>query len=136
MKRLSLRLSLPVALAAGAPLGWRLPGRLGLGKVEPGGLPQPPSKPKPAKSSKTAKRKPEPEPEPPPPDRSALDAAERALRDLDERRRKEEIALRRRQAALQAEGDKAESGYLEERQKASAALVAAREAYRKAGGRD
>ena len=69
-------------------------------------------------------------------DDGTLDAAERALRDLDERRRKEEIALRRRQAALQAEGDKAESGYLEERQKASAALVAAREAYRKAGGRD
>jgi len=110
-------------------------------EVEPGGLPEPPPAPKSGKTAKVetktkGKTKPKPEPEPPPPDRSALDEAERALRDLDERRRKQEAALRRRQAALQAEADKAESAYLEERQKVSAALVAAREAWREAGGRD
>jgi hypothetical protein len=106
-------------------------------EVEPGGLPQPPAEPKSGKAAKAhAKARPEPEPEPPPPDRSALDQAEAALRDLDERRREQEAAMRRRRAALEAEADKAERAYLEERRKASAALVAAREAWRKAGGRD
>ncbi len=76
--------------------------------------------------------------EPPPPaqraDRSALDAAEGALKKLDERRKREEAVFRRRQDKLGAEREAAESAYLESRKAATAAMVDARQAYRKAGG--
>lgn len=79
-----------------------------------------------------------PRPEPPKPaaDRSDLDAAEAALKAVDERRKREEADLRRRLAALEAEMDAAQSAYVAARKDASAAVVAARQAYRKAGGAD
>jgi hypothetical protein len=70
--------------------------------VKPTSLPTVPelaaAMPEPASPQKAKqKQKPEPKPLPirkPPPDRSRLDAAEGALRELDERRKQEEADLR------------------------------------------
>jgi hypothetical protein len=72
----------------------------------------------------------------PPADRSRLDAAETALGELDERRKQEEADWRRQQEELDAKRTAAQQTYVEARKKATAAVVAARDAYRKAGGRD
>jgi len=71
-----------------------------------------------------------------PANRSRLDAAEAALRALDERRKREEAAFRERQAELDREIAARQSAYVEDRKAATAAVVAARQAYRKAGGSD
>jgi hypothetical protein len=72
----------------------------------------------------------------PPADRSRLDAAEARLRDLDERNARQEADLRRQQEALDAEQSAAHAAYVEDRKATTAAVVAARQAYRKAGGKD
>ena len=64
-------------------------------------------------------------------DRGALDAAEAALRKLDEARKREEADFRRRQDELDEAKSKAQSAYVEGRNTATAA---AREAFRRAGG--
>jgi hypothetical protein len=69
-----------------------------------------------------------------PADRAALDAAEAALRKLDASRKREEADFQRRQEALDAEKDQARSAYAEDRKAATAAVVKARQTYRKAGG--
>ena len=95
-------------------------------------IPDAPKKP-------TAKAKPAAKPEPPPKpkaDRSALDAAEAALQKLDEARKREEAEFRRRQDELDAEKAAAQAAYVEGRKAATAAVVAARQDYRKAGGDD
>ena len=69
-----------------------------------------------------------------PADRSALDAAEEALRGLDADRRAEEAAFRQRQDALDADRKAAQAAYVERHAAVSRALVDARAAYRKAGG--
>ena len=106
--------------------------------IEPTGLPKIPAEPKVTSASKSgaaAKRKPKADPvRRPPADRSKLDAAEAALRDVDERRKREEGDFRRQQEELDAERTAAQDAYVEARKRASAAVVAAREAYRKAGG--
>lgn len=97
-------------------------------------MPEPASPPK-----ATQTQKPEPKPQPvgkPPPDRSRLEAAEAALRELDDQHVREEADLRRQQEALEAQRAAAQHNYVEERKRAATALVAAREAYRKAGGTD
>jgi hypothetical protein len=71
----------------------------------------------------------------PPPDRSDLDAAEAALHALDEQRRLEAAELRRRQADLDRDLAERRAAYVAGRKTASAAVEAARKAYRKAGGR-
>jgi hypothetical protein len=71
-----------------------------------------------------------------PADRSRLNAAEAALGELDDERKREEADLRRRQEALDAKRTAAQQSYVEARKKATAAVVAARDAYRKAGGTD
>jgi hypothetical protein len=101
--------------------------------LEPVGLPKLPDMPeakkvKPAPKSRTVVRK------KPPADRSALDAAEAALRDLDETRKQEETDFRRRQDDLEAERKAAQAAYVERHQAAMKALAAARTAYRRAGG--
>ena len=90
-------------------------------------LPQLPDAPKKTKVKTAAPRK-------PPADRSALDAAEEALRRLDADRRAEEATLRQRQDALDAERKTAQAVYVERHDAVSRALVNARAAYRKAGG--
>ena len=85
--------------------------------------------------ARAAKARAEP-PAKPPADRRALDAAEAALRRLDEARKDEAAGLRRRQAELDAARTAAQEAYIEARKAAKAALVAARKAYRDAGGAD
>jgi hypothetical protein len=110
--------------------------------LEPASLPKIPDLPEPAPVSKgpaprTAPPKPKPEPvRKQPPDRFRLDAAEAALRELDDRREQEEVDLLRQQEELDKKLTAAQQSYVEARKKATAALVAAREAYRKAGGTD
>jgi hypothetical protein len=99
-------------------------------------LPDVPNAPKrrpPAKSA--AKAKPEPLKRPPA-DRTALDAAEAALRTLDEDRRTEDAALRHQQEALDMKKSAAQADYVVRRKSATAAVAEARKAYRKAGGGD
>jgi hypothetical protein len=99
-------------------------------------LPKIPEAPRKAQSAAAGKREPKAQPARPPADRSALDAAEAALRELDERRKREEADFRRRLDHLKAEELKAQDEYVQARKEASAAVVDARRAYRNAGGKD
>lgn len=101
--------------------------------LEPTSLPKVPDAPKRPAAKPSAKAKPAAPPRPPP-DRSALDTAEVNLRKLDEARKREEADFRRRQADLEAERDAAQEQYVKDRKAATAAVVAARDAFRKAGG--
>ena len=94
---------------------------------EPVSLPRVSDPPKQANAKAAAPPK-------PPADRSALDAAEGALRGLDDDRRAEEATLRQRQEALDADRKAAQAAYVERHDAVSRALVDARAAYRKAGG--
>jgi aryl-alcohol dehydrogenase-like predicted oxidoreductase len=98
--------------------------------LEPTGLPIVPDGPKKARSAPETKS----EPAKPPADRFKLDAAERALRKLDDDRNREEAKLRRRQDELDAETAAARTNYVAARKAATAAVVGARTAYREAGG--
>ncbi len=102
-------------------------------QLEPANLPTFPDAPKRATLKPSAKAKPAPPPKPPA-DRSGLDAAEAALRRLDDARKGEEAALRRRQDELDTQRARAQSVYVERRKAATAAVVEARKAYRSAGG--
>ena len=104
-------------------------------QLEPASLPKVPDAPKRPVAKPAAKAKPALPPKPPA-DRTALDAAEAALRQLDEARKREEADLRRRQDALDAEKSTAQAAYVEGRKAATAAVVAARKAYRSAGDED
>lgn len=70
----------------------------------------------------------------PPPDRSALDAAQKALTAINARRLDEEKDFERRREALEAEALAARQAWAKARKAAEAALEAARRAYRAAGG--
>jgi hypothetical protein len=100
--------------------------------LEPTSFPKVPDAPK--KVRPDAKSR--PEPTKPRPDRSQLDAAENAFRELDEGRKREEANFRRRQEDLEAETADAQSAYVANRKSATAALAVARRAYREAGGAD
>lgn len=99
------------------------------------GLPEVPDGPKKAKAARASKPKPD-KPRKPPPDRSTLDAAEAALRELDAARKREMEALRRRQEALEAEMSAAQTAYVRAREAAHSLVAKSRKAYRQAGGRD
>jgi len=111
-------------------------------RVEPTSLPKAPelaaAMPELASTPKAKpNEKPEPRPQPvrkPPPDRSRLDAAERALQELDKQHAREEADLRRQQEQLDAKRIAAQHTYAEAWKRATAAVISAREAYRKAGG--
>ena len=102
--------------------------------VEPASLPSVPDAPKRA-ANPAAKARPAPKPEPAP-DRSELDAAEVAVRKIDDARKREEAGLRRRQDELDEAVSAAQSAYVEARKKAEGAVAEARRAYRKLGGKD
>jgi hypothetical protein len=108
--------------------------------LEPTSLPKIPDTPKATPASTRplpSKAKPKAEPvRRPPADRSKLDAAEAALGELDDRRKREEADLRRQQEELDAKRTAAQQRYVDARKEATTAVVAAREAYRKAGGTD
>ena len=104
-------------------------------QLEPSSLPKVPDAPK-RPAAKPARKVKQAEPKRPPADRSLLDAAEAALKKLDEARKTEETDFRRRQQELdQAKAD-AQAAYVERRKAATAAVVDARKAYRADGGRD
>jgi type IV secretory pathway VirB10-like protein len=103
-------------------------------ELNPTALPKVPDAPKPSRAR--AAKAPKPEPAKPPADRSKLDAAEAALHAVDERRKREEARLRDKQDALDQEMAHRQAAYVAGRKSAAAAVVAARQAYRKAGGRD
>ncbi|QTC90285.1 cell envelope biogenesis protein TolA [Brevundimonas goettingensis] len=95
----------------------------------------------PAPQPKAARAKPERAPvkavKPAKPvDRRALDAAEALVRKVDQDRKAEEARFREREAALEAQRTAAQEAYVVERKAATAALVKAREAFRRAGGSD
>ena len=101
-------------------------------ELEPTALPTLPDRPK----STASKALPAPQPVATrrPPDRSALEAAEAALQSLDARRKREEVRLREKQADLDRETDARRATYIASRMDATAAVVKARQTYRKAGG--
>lgn len=104
-------------------------------RLEPSSLPKVPDAPK-RPAAKPAGKAKHAEPERPPADRSGLDAAEAALKAVDEARKAEEADMQRQQDALdQAKAD-AQAAYVEHRKAATAAVVEARKAYRAEGGRD
>ena len=103
--------------------------------LEPTSLPEVPDAPKKPVMTPATKAK-RPAPATPPADRSKLDAAEKALGALDDRRRKEEAAFRRETEDLESRRAAAQSGYVEARKAATSKVVAARTAYRKVGGAD
>ncbi len=108
-------------------------------ELNPTGLPAVPDAPERAKPEVRAAAKPapaSPKPAKPAPDRSALGAAETALRQVDEDRKREEAELRRRQEQLDVERAAAQVAYVDARKRATAAVVEARQAYRKLGGSD
>lgn len=99
--------------------------------LEPAGFPKLPDAPE----KPTSQRKPPPQPQSAA-DRSKLNAAETALRELDQRRKREEAGFRRDAEALQARRTAAQEAYVQARKRAHARVLAARESYRKAGGTD
>ncbi|MEW5683905.1 MAG: hypothetical protein AB1942_03195 [Pseudomonadota bacterium] len=103
--------------------------------LEPTGLPAVPDAPKKAAPKAKAKAKPVAPPKPPA-DRSKLDAAEKALKDLDESRKREEARLRREAEAFEARRMEAQAAYVEARKAATSKVVEERTAYRRAGGED
>jgi hypothetical protein len=103
--------------------------------------PQPTSLPKIPDASnrtaiKTAAKSKAAAPTRPPADRSKLDAAENALRKLEQRRKGEEAYFRREEDELEARRKAAQRVYVDARKAATAKVVEARTAYRKAGGGD
>jgi hypothetical protein len=103
--------------------------------LEPTGLPSVPDAPKKVASKPKPKTK-SPSPIKPPADRSKLDAAEAALRALDQRRKGEEADFAKQEQDLLARREAAQSAYVKSRKAASAQVVEARTAYRKVGGAD
>jgi hypothetical protein len=105
-------------------------------ELEPASLPKIPDVPKRTETAKSPAKSAAKAPLKPPPDRSKLDATEATLRKLDEVRKSEEASLRRRREELDAEIAAAQEAYVRNRKAATAAVVEARQAYRKAGGAD
>ena len=104
-------------------------------QLEPASLPTVPDAPKRAAAKAGAKSAPA-APSEPPADSRAFDAAEAKLHKLDEARKRKEADHRRRQDALDAAKSTAQAAYVEGRKAATAVVVAARKAYRSAGGTD
>jgi hypothetical protein len=103
--------------------------------LEPTSLPKVPGAPKKAAGKPLAKPKPQ-APAKLPADRSKLDAAEKTVRALDDRRKAEEADFRREENALEARREAAQAAYVRARKAATGKVVDARTEYRKAGGED
>lgn len=102
--------------------------------LEPTSLPDAPHAPKTKPSPKSVDKPKPAAPVRPPADRSRLDAAEATLLALDEARKREEADFRRQAEALEARRMAAQDAYVRARKGATAQVVDARTAYRKAGG--
>lgn len=97
-------------------------------------LPQVPKKPKSSRPKAPATPKAEQQPPKSRADRTPLDAAEAALRELDDRRKREEADLGRRMDELKAEQLQAQEAYVHARKDAARTVAEALKAYKKAGG--
>jgi hypothetical protein len=100
-----------------------------------GTLPKVPEAPPSRRPAPNPKPKPEPRPAKPPPDRSALDAAEAVLQELEDRRKQEEAEFRKRLDELKAEQLAAQEAYVRAHKGAAEAVAKEQRAYRGAGGR-
>jgi len=100
-------------------------------EVKAHSLPKPPREPKsakrPTRERQTGKR--------PPPDRGRLNAAETALRRIEDAFRRDEAGMARRIKALKQAQEVMRQAHRTEKAAAQAEVKAARAAYRKAGGR-
>ena len=85
---------------------------------------------------KEAAKRPSPPRAKPPADRGTLDAAEKNLAKLEERRALEKANLRRREQDLETAKQASQAVYVAEREAAEQAVANAMRAYRKAGGED
>jgi hypothetical protein len=103
-------------------------------ELDPMALPDIPDAPK-RKRAKAARGS-RPKPKGPPADRSRLAAAEAALHAIDERRKREEARFREAQDELDRRMAERQAAYVAAQKAATADVVATRQAYRKAGGRD
>lgn len=103
--------------------------------LEPTGLPKILDAPKNAAAKQGAKSKPV-GPRRARADRSKLDGAEKALRELDERRKLEEADFRREREAMEARREAAQRAYVDARKAATAKVANARSAYRGDGGEE
>jgi type IV secretory pathway VirB10-like protein len=134
------RLATDEAAIAAALLNPETPLRRAIGSndpfaLEPTSLPQAPDVPKAA--AMPAAPAPEPAvPPKPPADRSRLDAAEKALKTLDVRRKREEAKLRQEADALEARREAAQDAYVAARKTAVAELAEAGAAYAKSAAQD
>ena len=101
--------------------------------LEPTSLPSVPDAPR-RSPKRVSARTEAPAPERPRADRSKLDAAETALTALDEDRKREEADFRRQADDLERRRAAAQDAYVTARKAATARVVEARNAFRKAGG--
>jgi len=101
--------------------------------LEPTSLPKVPDAPKRKLAKPAAKAQP-PASAKPAVDRSALESAEQALRELDDDRKRQEAAFRREHAELEVREGAAQEEYVNRRRSATAAIVEARKTYRSARG--
>jgi hypothetical protein len=99
--------------------------------LEPTSLPDVPETPEEAAAKPAARKKSSPAA-----DRSKLAAAEKALGELDERRKREEADFRSEAKDLETRRAAAHGAYVAARRAAASTLVGARAAYRKVGGAD
>lgn len=95
-------------------------------------VPDTPKRPKPV--LKVVPKAKAPEPKRPPADRSEVEASERQLTAINERRIEEEAEFQRRRDALEAEETASRRRWAAERKAAEAKLDKARRAYRAQGG--
>ena len=134
------RLTTEKAAVAAAVAHPEIPLRRAIGSTDPfalkaASLPKIPSAPRTAAVKPVAKSKLK-TPARPPADRSKLDAAEKALREIDAQRKREEMDFRHEQDDLESRRQAAQRAYIDARKAAAQKLVEARTAYRKAGGSD
>ena len=104
--------------------------------VEATSLPDVPDAPARSTPKAAAKPKSKPVKAKPPADRTALSRAEASLAEVDAARKSEEADFRQQQEALDDARSAAQAAYVARRKEATAAVVEARGAYRKAGGAD
>jgi hypothetical protein len=112
----------------------RAVGSNGAFELEPSSRPSVPDAPKGAKEKAFKEPKKPAAKKAPPPDRSALDEAEKSLRDLSEKLKAEEAEFERKREQLNDDEARAQLAYSDARRAAAAAVEKARKAYAKAGG--
>lgn len=102
--------------------------------VEPDLPTVPPPQPRTRSADRKAESETRAKAEPPRPDRSALDAADEALKRVNETQAREQAALEQRRQDLETEYAEAKARWREDRREAEMRLEHERRAYRQAGG--